>query len=71
MRLTRERQEEERQRKLKEFRESNEKAADFRRKQDNERQRKITEARQREFDRRSTVDERRKKLFQEENVSVG
>ena len=69
VRHTRERQEEERLRKIKEFRETNDKAAELRRKQDNDRQRKITEARQRELDRRSTVDERRKKLFQEENVS--
>ncbi|KAK2179303.1 hypothetical protein NP493_497g02029 [Ridgeia piscesae] len=69
VRLAREKQEEERRRKIEEFRESNQRAADFRRKQEDERQRKILEARQKELDRRMTVEERRKKLFQEENVS--
>ena len=67
--MTRERQDEERRRKIEEFRESNQRALQFRRKQEDQRQQKILESRQRETDRRMTVEERRKKLFQEENVS--
>jgi ATPase subunit of ABC transporter with duplicated ATPase domains len=70
LRLAKERQAGEKQRKLKEIKEASEKAQEFRRKQEEERRKKVEDIRKRDEVHRATVEERRKKLLQEQNVST-
>lgn len=69
LRLVREKQQEELKRRMEGLREANSRSEEFRKRLEEDRKRRVERLRQTEEEHRATVENRRKRILEEENVS--